>query len=93
MNQVIETTKDEFTVAVNAASAAFESWKDVEFFKRQKYMFELRKKLIEAKEELAYSIVAEHGKPLSAARREVEKGIRMVEYCCNLSQYFIGESL
>jgi len=53
-------------------------------------MFNLRNKLVEAKEQLAFSIIQENGKPLEAARIEVKQGIKMVEYCCNIDGLIMG---
>ncbi len=47
--------------------------------------------LIENKDELAVSITAEHGKVLSDALGEVERGIDIVEFACGIPQLLKGD--
>jgi acyl-CoA reductase-like NAD-dependent aldehyde dehydrogenase len=68
-------------------------------------MFKLRRALIKAQDEIAFSVIEENGKPLNAAKIDVQKfyklfqdfyqmfrGIKMVEYCCNIDNLMMGSN-
>ena len=77
--------------AVEAASAAFDSWAEVSVTARARVMFDFRRLLVEREGELAEIISAEHGKTLDDARGEVVRGREVVEFACGIPQLMKGE--
>ncbi len=84
-------TAQDVEAAVHAAAAAFPGWAATPPVRRARLMFRLRE-LIEAHaDELAELIVAEHGKILSDAKGEVQRGLEVVEFACGIPQLLKGE--
>src|SRR3954465_8035397 len=75
---------EEVDRAVQAAKAAFASWRTVSLAKRAELMFNIRELVHARKKEIAKLLVAEHGKVLSDAMGEVTRGLEGIEYCCGL---------
>ncbi len=77
-------------VAVDAAAAAFPSWRDASLTRRTQVLFRFRELLNERKQELAAIITAEHGKVLSDALGEVTRGLEVVEFACGIPHLLKG---
>ncbi|MDZ4843524.1 MAG: CoA-acylating methylmalonate-semialdehyde dehydrogenase [Hyphomicrobium aestuarii] len=77
--------------AVAAAKAAFPAWADVPPIRRARLMNRFLALMNEHKEELARAITAEHGKVITDARGEVERGIDIVEFACGIPQLLKGD--
>jgi malonate-semialdehyde dehydrogenase (acetylating)/methylmalonate-semialdehyde dehydrogenase len=77
--------------AVAVASAAFPAWRDLSVAKRQSVMFRFRELLEAKKSELAAIITDEHGKVLSDAMGEIQRGQEVVEFACGLGHLMKGE--
>ncbi len=77
--------------AVAVANAAFPAWRDLSVAKRQSVMFRFRELLEAKKSELAAIITAEHGKVLSDAMGEIQRGQEVVEIACGLGHLMKGE--
>ncbi len=77
--------------AVAIANAAFPAWRDLSVAKRQAVMFRFRELLEAKKSELAAIITAEHGKVLSDAMGEIQRGQEVVEFACGLGHLMKGE--
>jgi malonate-semialdehyde dehydrogenase (acetylating)/methylmalonate-semialdehyde dehydrogenase len=84
-------TSAEVGVAVAAAAAAFPAWAEVPVIRRARLMTRFLGLLNLRKEELARAITAEHGKVLSDARGEVERGMDVVEFACGMPQLLKGD--
>ncbi|MGW5655836.1 CoA-acylating methylmalonate-semialdehyde dehydrogenase [Streptomyces humi] len=80
----------EVDAAVQAASAAFETWSESSLSQRTQVMFAFRQLLVEHEEELARIICAEHGKTVDDARGEITRGREVVEYVCGLGDVLKG---
>ena len=80
----------EINAAIAAAKEAFVSWKDVPQAKRQQIMFKFRELLNERKGELAEIITSEHGKVLSDALGEINRGQEVVEFACGMPHLLKG---
>ena len=70
--------------AVRSASKAFETWSDESLAARSKVMFAFREIVNSRAGELAEIISDEHGKVLSDAAGEVQRGLEVVEFACSL---------
>src|SRR5918994_4885533 len=77
-------TVEEVDAAVDAAREAFASWRSVSLSKRLDLFFKIRQLVYEHKEDLARFLTAEHGKVLSDALGEVQRGLEVIEYACGL---------
>ncbi|HLT60799.1 MAG TPA: CoA-acylating methylmalonate-semialdehyde dehydrogenase [Microlunatus sp.] len=81
----------EIEQAVATAAAAFPGWRDTSLAKRQAVLFRFRELLAARREELAAIITAEHGKVLSDALGEIQRGMEIVELATGLPHLLKGE--
>jgi malonate-semialdehyde dehydrogenase (acetylating)/methylmalonate-semialdehyde dehydrogenase len=70
--------------AVRVATEAFESWSQASISRRAKILFAFRELVNAHVDELAELITDEHGKVLSDARGEVQRGLEVVEFACGI---------
>lgn len=77
--------------AVAAAARAFERWRDASLAARMRVLFAFRERVERHKRELAELLTREHGKVLSDALGEVNRGLEVVEFACGLAQLLKGE--
>src|SRR5438874_1815212 len=77
-------TSEEVDRAVQAAKAAFATWRQMSLAKRAELFFAIRELLHERREEVAKLLTQEHGKVLSDAIGEVTRGLEVIEFCCGL---------
>jgi malonate-semialdehyde dehydrogenase (acetylating) / methylmalonate-semialdehyde dehydrogenase len=77
-------TVEEVDAAVAAAKEAFASWRSVSLSKRLDLFFKIRHLVYERREEIARILTAEHGKVLSDALGEVQRGLEVVEFACGI---------
>jgi len=77
--------------AVTAAARAFPGWRDTSLARRTQVLFEFRRLLAEHTDEVAAAITREHGKVLSDAAGEVQRGLEVAEYACGIPQLLKGE--
>ena len=84
------SNKTDVDYAVAAAKRAFPKWADTPPIRRARLMNRLLALMNENKQALAEAITAEHGKVISDARGEVERGIDIVEFACGIPQLLKG---
>jgi malonate-semialdehyde dehydrogenase (acetylating) / methylmalonate-semialdehyde dehydrogenase len=77
--------------AVAAAAAAFKEWGDISISRRTRVLFAFRELVNNRQEELAAAITSEHGKVLSDAVGEVQRGLEVVEFACGIPSLLKGE--
>ena len=77
-------TVEEVDAAVQAAKAAFATWREVSLAKRAEIFFRIRELVHERRDEMARILTSEHGKVLSDATGEVTRGLEVIEFCCGL---------
>jgi len=77
-------TVEEIDAAVQAAKAAFVTWREVSLAKRAELFFRIRELVHERRDEMARILTSEHGKVLSDATGEVTRGLEVIEFCCGL---------
>src|SRR3954469_8877655 len=66
--------------AVQAAKAAFASWREVSVVRRARIMFKFRELVDGCTDDLARLIAGEHGKTVEDAKGEVIRGMEVVEF-------------
>jgi malonate-semialdehyde dehydrogenase (acetylating)/methylmalonate-semialdehyde dehydrogenase len=76
--------------AVQAAKAAFDTWGDSSISTRTKVLFAFREIVNRRAGELAQLITDEHGKVLSDAAGEVQRGLEVVEFACGIPTLLKG---
>jgi malonate-semialdehyde dehydrogenase (acetylating)/methylmalonate-semialdehyde dehydrogenase len=75
---------EEVDAAVAAAKEAYEKWRTVSLSKRLDIFFKIRHLVYERREDIARFLTAEHGKVLSDALGEVQRGLEVIEYACGI---------
>ncbi|KQW08116.1 methylmalonate-semialdehyde dehydrogenase [Leifsonia sp. Root4] len=81
----------EIEKAIASAAAAFPAWSTTSMAKRQSIVFNFRELLSARKHELAAIITAEHGKALSDAAGEVQRGLEVVELATGFPHLVKGD--
>ena len=77
-------------LAVDAAAAAFATWRHSSLTKRTQVLFAFRELVQQNKEKIAALITDEHGKVLSDAAGEVTRGLEVVEFACGIPHLLKG---
>jgi malonate-semialdehyde dehydrogenase (acetylating)/methylmalonate-semialdehyde dehydrogenase len=90
-HEVVLAEPADVDAAVAAASTAFESWSQASLSRRTKIMFNFRELVNAHVGQLAEIISDEHGKVLSDAAGEVQRGLEVIEFACGLPQLLKGE--
>jgi malonate-semialdehyde dehydrogenase (acetylating)/methylmalonate-semialdehyde dehydrogenase len=89
--QVVLGSAAEVDAAVQCATRAFEEWGQSSLSRRTKVLFAFRELVNARAQELAELITDEHGKVLTDALGEVQRGLEVVEYACGIPQALKGE--
>ncbi len=89
--QVVLGTRADVEEAVRSAAAAFEEWSQASLSRRTRILFAFRELVNARVDELAAVVSDEHGKVLSDARGEVQRGLEVVEFACGIPQLLKGE--
>jgi len=76
--------------AVSAASRAFEHWSQTSLSKRTRILFAFRELLNARATQIAEAICDEHGKVVSDAIGEVQRGLEVVEFACGIPTLLKG---
>ena len=77
--------------AIASAQAAFPAWRNTPPLKRARIMSRLKQVLEEHADEITRLITAEHGKVLSDAHGELQRGIENIEYASYAPELLKGE--
>ncbi|MBT8213602.1 MAG: CoA-acylating methylmalonate-semialdehyde dehydrogenase [Acidimicrobiia bacterium] len=89
--QVAMASGEDVAAAVAAAKRAFVSWSQVPLTRRQNIMFAFRELVAANRVDIARTLTREHGKTLDDALGEVQRGLEVVEFACNLSHLLKGD--
>ena len=82
---------EEVDRAVDAAKEAFPEWRAWSLSRRQELMFTIRQLVHDRLDDLARILTSEHGKVLSDARGEVQRGLEVIEYACGIPTLLKGD--
>ncbi|KAK8853282.1 methylmalonate-semialdehyde dehydrogenase (acylating) [Kwoniella newhampshirensis] len=93
LTTVPETTADEFSAAVEAASQAYKTWSKTSIMRRQRVMFELQHLIRQHSPDIAKSIVLEQGKTFADAQGDVGRGLQVVETATAITSTLLGDKL
>jgi len=83
----------EAAAAVEAADAAFPSWRDTPAIERARFLFRYRHLIEENFDRICSSISLEHGKTLVESRGSLYRGIENIEYACGAPTLLFGDTL
>ena len=89
--EVVLAEPADVDAAVTAAAAAYEGWSQTSLSRRTKVLFAFRELVNARIDELAGIVSDEHGKVLSDARGEVQRGLEVVEFACGLPTLLKGD--
>jgi malonate-semialdehyde dehydrogenase (acetylating)/methylmalonate-semialdehyde dehydrogenase len=89
--EVLLASRADVDAAVQAAAAAFASWSQSSLSQRTKILFSFRELVNARTQELAEIISDEHGKVVSDARGEVQRGLEVIEFACGIPTLLKGD--
>ena len=89
--EVAFASASDVDAAVANARAAFESWQYSALTRRQNIMFAFREIVASHRLDIARALTAEHGKTLDDALGEVQRGLEVIEFACNIAHLLKGE--
>src|SRR3989440_3307065 len=81
----------EVDAAVTAAHRAFRPWAETSPLRRGRVMFRFKELIERDLDKLAAIITSEHGKVLSDAKGEVQRGLEVVEFATGIPELLKGE--
>ena len=88
--EVAFASVEEIDRAVATATKAFAEWRSWSLSKRADLFFRIHDLFDEHREDLARLLTAEHGKVLSDALGEVQRGIEVIEFVCGIPTLLKG---
>ena len=91
--QVFQGTRQHAEAAIAAAVKAFGTTRRLPAFERQRVLRRVAQTIAERKEEFAHTLAQEAGKPIKAARTEVDRGIFTFNVAAEESTRIYGEYL
>ncbi|WAC47381.1 CoA-acylating methylmalonate-semialdehyde dehydrogenase [Asticcacaulis sp. SL142] len=77
--------------AVASSQAAFKDWSRLNPQRRARVMFNFKALLEAHMDELAELIAHEHGKVISDAKGDIQRGLEVIEFCCGIPHALKGE--
>jgi malonate-semialdehyde dehydrogenase (acetylating) / methylmalonate-semialdehyde dehydrogenase len=89
--RVAFATNEVVHAAVQSAARAQRKWRNASLAQRTRVMFAFRQLVEKHKQEMAQILTREHGKVLSDALGEVNRGLEVVEFACGIPQLIKGE--
>ncbi|WP_327635332.1 CoA-acylating methylmalonate-semialdehyde dehydrogenase [Kribbella sp. NBC_00482] len=89
--EVVLASAADVDTAVQAAKRAFASWSQSSLSQRTKVLFAFRELVNAHVGELAEIVSDEHGKVVSDAAGEVQRGLEVVEFACGIPQLLKGD--
>ncbi|MCW2747995.1 MAG: methylmalonate-semialdehyde dehydrogenase, partial [Nocardioidaceae bacterium] len=89
--EVLLATHEDVDEAVSAAKEAFVEWSQTSVSKRAKVLFAFRELVNAQASEIAELITDEHGKVLSDALGEVQRGLEVIEFACGIPSLLKGD--
>ena len=81
---------EDVDAAVASAVHGAAVWRETSLAKRQSVMFAFREIVHARRDELAALVTAEHGKVLTDAAGEVQRGLEVIEYACGIGTLLRG---
>jgi malonate-semialdehyde dehydrogenase (acetylating)/methylmalonate-semialdehyde dehydrogenase len=89
--EVVLANPTDVDEAVKAAAEAFQQWSQSSLSQRTKILFSFRELVNARIQDIAEIISDEHGKVVSDARGEVQRGLEVVEFACGIATLLKGD--
>jgi malonate-semialdehyde dehydrogenase (acetylating) / methylmalonate-semialdehyde dehydrogenase len=89
--EVVLAEPSDVDTAVAAATAAYAEWSQASLSRRTKVLFAFRELVNARTDQLAEIVSDEHGKVLSDAKGEVQRGLEVIEFACGLPTLLKGD--
>jgi alpha-ketoglutaric semialdehyde dehydrogenase len=86
-----DSAADDLNAAVEAAAAAFESWRKIPAPRRGEILFRIGERLTKEKEALAQTVTQEMGKVITEGRGDVQEAIDMAYYMAGEGRRQFGQ--
>ena len=90
-HEVVLASEADVDAAVSAARIAFQTWSQASLSRRTKILFNFRELVNANVSTIAEMISDEHGKVLSDAAGEVQRGLEVIEFACGIPHLLKGE--
>ncbi|RJF89025.1 CoA-acylating methylmalonate-semialdehyde dehydrogenase [Oleomonas cavernae] len=84
-------TQAEVEAAISAAEAAFPSWSAQNPQKRARVMFRFKELVEREMDNLAALLSEEHGKVISDAKGDIQRGLEVIEFACGIPHLLKGD--
>ena len=91
--QVPDGSDKDISLAIEAADRAFSSWSSLTAYQRSHYLYTAWKIMLDKKEDLARIMTQEQGKPLAAARNEVQYGADFLLWFAEEAKRVYGQTI
>ncbi|QED48979.1 NAD-dependent succinate-semialdehyde dehydrogenase [Cytobacillus dafuensis] len=91
IGEVADGNRKDTKEAINAAAQSFKTWSKLTAYERSSYLYKAYQIMMERKEELARLMTIEQGKPLKAARNEVQYGADFLLWYAEEAKRVYGE--
>ena len=93
IGEVADGNAGDTNAAIAAAHKAFQSWSKTTAYQRSRYLYDAYRIMQENKEHLARTMTEEQGKPLKAARNEVQYGADFLLWFAEEAKRVYGETI
>lgn len=91
--QVPNSTQEEMRSAMDAATEAFKTWKEIPTPQRARMFLTYQKLVKDNQKEIAKILCQENGKTFEDGMGDVWRGIEVVEHACNIPSLMMGETV
>jgi len=93
ISQVADASNLDIQLAIEAADRAFLPWASLTAYQRSEYLYTAWKLMLNKKEDLARMMTREQGKPLMAARAEVQYGADFLLWFAEEAKRVYGQTI
>lgn len=90
---VVDGNRDHAAQAIDAAAQAFTSWRKQTAYHRSALLYKAWELMLRRKEDIAQQMTLEQGKPLRAARNEVQYGADFLLWFAEQAKRIYGQSI
>ena len=93
IGEVPDGGRDDAALAIDAAGRAFKEWSRLNAYQRSKYLYDAHRLMTANRDRLARVMTAEQGKPVKAARNEVQYGADFLLWYAEEAKRVYGETI
>ena len=93
IDEVADGAREDAASAIDAAQRAFDKWSTLTAYQRSGYLYDAYRIMIDKREHLARTMTEEQGKPLKAARNEVQYGADFLLWFAEEAKRNYGETI